>query len=148
MAALEDEPIAADAPELAAALLAAGLPVDDLLEDGPLFYRFARNGEPVAYGGLELHGEHALIRSLVVLPDHRGNGIGRATTDRLLRHALEAGARHAFLLTNSAASFFEASGFKRIERAAAPTTLLATRQAKSICTSATLLSRPIAGPDA
>ena len=69
-------PVPGDDAGLSAALLAAGLPVDDLAGPGRLFWRFevedGPGGSPVFHGGLEPLGRDALLRSLVVLPQARG----------------------------------------------------------------------------
>jgi amino-acid N-acetyltransferase len=48
-----------------------------------------------------------------------------------------------YLLTTTAAGFFEHLGFRRADRASTPEAILGTRQASSICTSAALLKRSI-----
>jgi len=131
------------APELAAALAGAGLPTEDLEGGGRSFFAFEDNGRPVGFGGFELYGEDALLRSIVVLHEARGKGYGRAVTEAVLARAHQAGARTAYLLTTTAQAFFEHDGFKRIERAAAPASILATTQATTICATAALLARPI-----
>ena len=50
------------------------------------------DGAIVGYGGLETHGEDALMRSIVVEPSRRGQGEGRAIVDRLLAIASARGA--------------------------------------------------------
>jgi hypothetical protein len=68
-------------------------------------------------------------------------GFERMAAERLLRNA---GARNAYLLTNSAASLFEQAGFILIDRCDALAKILATRQATSLCPStAKLLRLPI-----
>ena len=67
--------------ELRAALQDARLPVDDLIDDGRVFYSFSDGDCVVAFGGFELYGQDALLRSLVVLPQARAKGLGRAATD-------------------------------------------------------------------
>ena len=84
---------------------------------------------------------------MVVLPQLRGRGIGHALTAALLASAGAAGARHAYLLTTTAEAFFEREGFARIERDEAPAAILATRQATTICSSAAMLTRPLAAHD-
>lgn len=129
---------------LRAALSGAGLPVDDLTDAGRSFYRFSRDRETVGFGGLELHGEVALLRSIVVLPDQRGFGFGHAITLSLLDQAHMKGADAAYLLTDTAASFFEALGFRSIAREDAPAAILTTRQAASLCpASAALMVRSL-----
>jgi len=62
----------------------------------------------------------------------------------LLRRAFDKGGRDAWLLTTTAAPFFGRAGFKPVERAIAPASVLATRQAASLCpASAALLRRSI-----
>ena len=98
----------------------------------------------MAYGGLEPLGEHVLVRSIAVLPAFRGKGIGRNIVPLLLYRAYRSGARTAWLLTDTAAPFFEKIGFRVVDRQAAPAAVLATRQAASLCpASAPLLSRSI-----
>ena len=96
------------------------------------------------YAGYELYGADVLLRSLVVTAEARGTGNGKAIVARLSRRAFDAGARRAWLLTTTAANFFEKTGFKRVERSAAPEAILGTRQATGLCpSSASLMARPI-----
>jgi N-acetylglutamate synthase-like GNAT family acetyltransferase len=141
---MEARSISAKAPELIAALEAADLPTEDLGDGGRAFFAFEEDGKLVGFGGFELYGEDVLLRSVVVLPEVRGKGHGRAVTEAVLARAREAGARNAYLLTTTAESFFEHGGFARIERVAAPASILATKQAATICSTATLLTRSIA----
>jgi N-acetylglutamate synthase-like GNAT family acetyltransferase len=140
------EAIPPDLPDFVAALEAEDLPTDDLADSGRAFFRFIREGNTVGFGGFELNGEHALLRSIVVLPQARGRGMGRLATEILLRRAAELGVTNAYLLTTSSAAFFETSGFLRIPREEAPAEILATRQASSLCPStAVLMMRRIDG---
>ena len=142
---LRDHEIAGNDAGLVAALQAEGLPTDDLDEPGRRFYAYRTlTGEIVGYAGRELYGEAALLRSLVVLSPGRGKGAGKAIVARLARRAFDEGGRTAWLMTTSAAGYFEAMGFKRVERTAVPEAVLGTRQAKDLCPSlAVILSRPI-----
>lgn len=129
---------------LRAALSGAGLPVDDLTDAGRSFYRFSRDHETVGFGGLELYGESALLRSIVVISDRRGLGFGQAITLSLLDQAHMEGADAAYLLTDTAASFFQSLGFRPIAREDAPAAILTTRQAASLCpASAALMVRSL-----
>ena len=144
---LQVEQIAGDDPDLAAALAAEHLPTDDLAEDGRLFFRLQDNGTVLGFGGLEMLGDYALLRSIVVSPLVRGQGVGKSITEQLMRKAEDLGIAEVYLLTTSAAPFFEAAGFQRIERHAAPLEILATKQASSLCpSSAVLLTRRLTPP--
>ncbi|MGN6581944.1 MAG: arsenic resistance N-acetyltransferase ArsN2 [Bordetella sp.] len=142
---LRDKRIAGDDPGLAAALLGAGLPADDLAQDGRTFYEYgALAGRLIGYGGFERYGQDVLLRSIVVSPADRGQGAGRNLLALLLRRAYDRGARQAWLLTETAAPFFERVGFKAVAREQAPQAILATRQAQSLCpVGATLMTRTI-----
>ncbi|WP_108398305.1 arsenic resistance N-acetyltransferase ArsN2 [Devosia submarina] len=130
-------------PDLQAALLAGGLPIDDIEEPGRFFYRVEDQGRLIGFGGFEIYGDDALLRSIVVPEANRGKGYGRILTEAIIRQIVENGGTRAFLLTTSAADFFAHLGFRAIDRAEAPTTILATCQASSICTSAALLTRAV-----
>jgi arsenate reductase len=143
--ALRDQIISGDDPGLAAALRAADLPTDDLVEPGRHFFAFlSLSGEMLGYGGFELFGEEVYLRSIVVLPVARGRGVGKAIVARLSRRAFDLGGRRLWLLTTTAAPFFEAIKFKRVDRTRAPATILGTRQAQDLCpVSAEVLMRAI-----
>jgi arsenate reductase len=142
---LRDTVVRGDDPGLVAALMAAQLPIDDLAEPGRVFYAYRTlAGRPAGYGGFERYGQDALLRSIVVPAADQGKGVGRNLLALLQRRAFDQGARRAWLLTQTAAAFFERTGFKPAERATAPAAILATRQAADLCSaSATLLSRVI-----
>ncbi len=142
---LRGTPVAGEDPGLRAALLDAGLPVDDLLEPGREFFAYAMlDGVCVGYGGYEPYGRDMLLRSLVVLPSRRDRGIGAGMLALLLRRAFDEGVRTAWLLTTDAAPFFEKAGFRRVERGGAPARILGSRQATMLCpASAVLLARSV-----
>ena len=105
---------------LAAALAKAGLPADDLQSPGLLFWRFENDDVPVGFGGLEIVGDQALLRSVVTLPPVRNRGIGTAIVTTLEAEARIRGCRAAWLVTDKAADFFRARGYRACERSEAP----------------------------
>lgn len=126
-ASLSFQPVAPDDPAMIALLAAARLPVDDLA--GKAFLGIAdQNGTLLACGGLEGCGDAVLIRSIAVLPERQKSGIGSAITLKLLAEARNAGATACYLLTNTAAPFFERLGFQRIARSDVPAAVAATGQ--------------------
>jgi arsenate reductase len=142
---LRDVPIGPDHPGLIAALKDENLPTDDLGEPNRTFYVYrSLAGAVFGYGGYELYGQDVFLRSVVVTPDGRGKRIGRNLVPLLLYRAYRQGARTAWLLTNTAAGFFEKIKFQRRPRTEAPAAILETRQAQSLCpSSAVLLSKTI-----
>lgn len=136
-------PVPATDERFVSALRQAELPTDDLAEPGRKFFRYERDQQLLGYGGFELYGDDALLRSVVVLPQSRGTGAGRYVTEAILHEIGSLGGKRAYLLTTSAAAFFEHLGFMQTDRAAAPDAILQTSQASSICSTAALLSRDI-----
>jgi N-acetylglutamate synthase-like GNAT family acetyltransferase len=101
---------------LAAALHKAGQPVDDINDPHPLFWRFHTVDEvPVGFGGLELHGPDAVLRSLVTLPPLRRRGIGRAMVAALEVEAAALKATAVWLATTDCALFFGRLGYTACE---------------------------------
>lgn len=124
----------ADPVELAGALALAGLPADDIAEPGRVFLRFRQSGgHAVGFGGLEIYGQNALLRSVVVTPEDRGHGWGEVIVRHMLRHARNAGVAQVYLLTTTAVRFFEAQGFMPVARNLVPAEILSTRQAAGLC---------------
>ena len=119
-------------PGLAAMLGEAGLPTTDLADGGRIFFRFD-DGEFAGYGGLEGDGADRLLRSLVVVPDRRREGIGRAMLAALEQEAAMLGVGRLHLLTTTAAEFFSANGYTVADRLAAPASIAASREFSSLC---------------
>jgi amino-acid N-acetyltransferase len=117
-----------------ALLEAEGLPAADLTEAHlPHFFFIGTDGAPNALVGLEIYGEEALLRSLVVSAAARTQGLGSV----LVRHAEEYAAAHQvralYLLTTTAESYFALRGYKRLDRAQAPPSIQSTREFASLC---------------
>jgi amino-acid N-acetyltransferase len=133
-----------DLDRVAALLADAGLPTADL-RDGPgRFYLAVADGERVGAGGLEPYGSTALLRSVVVAPDRRGEGYGTAVCRRLETRAADRGVDALYLLTTDAAGFFADLGYDRVDRGAVPDAIRDTRQFTSLCPeSATVMEKQL-----
>jgi amino-acid N-acetyltransferase len=131
---------------LVAALSKAQLPTADIEAPGHLFWRFEiGDGVPVGFGGLEIHGEDALLRSLVTLPPVRGRGIGSAMTAALEFEARLHGCANVWLITTTAADFYERLGYARCDRAVVPPAIAATGEFAALCpASADVLMKKLA----
>jgi protein-tyrosine-phosphatase/N-acetylglutamate synthase-like GNAT family acetyltransferase len=120
----------------AEALLAAcALPLPGLTDQFPAGYVVADDGSMVGLAGLEVHGEHGLLRSVAVDPGARDQGLGRALVADRLAHARALGLASVFLLTTTAPGFFAGLGFQRCERDRAPAALRATPEFAGVCPS-------------
>lgn len=123
----------ADLEAVLALLAEAALPRDGVAEHFAGFLVARREGRVVAAVGLERYGPDALLRSLVVAPGHRGRGLGRALTERLVEAARGRGVRHLFLMTETAAPFFAARGFRRVGREEAAAAVGASVELTAVC---------------
>lgn len=124
-------------PPLAAALAlleGSDLPTSDLTDDHMQhFFYSGPAAAPAALVGVELCGPDALLRSLVVSPAHRSNGLGTVLVRHAENFARNEGAASMYLLTTSAESFFKRCGYVRANRETAPAEVRATREFSDIC---------------
>jgi N-acetylglutamate synthase-like GNAT family acetyltransferase len=118
---------------LKAALAKAGLPIDDVDEAGRLFWRFEIGDMPVGFAGLEVHGNVALLRSVVTMPPLRRRGIGRAMVEVVETDAVARAVHRLYLLTVDSAAFFAALGYAPCRRDDVPAMLAATPQFAALC---------------
>jgi N-acetylglutamate synthase-like GNAT family acetyltransferase len=127
-----------------AALRKVGLPADDVEAPDRLFWRFETTDlVPVGFGGLELYGTDALLRSLVTLPPLRRRGMGAAMVAILEVEARARGCSTVWLLTMTGADFFGALGYITRERSDAPEPIRQSLQFSELCpAAATLIQKP------
>lgn len=83
--------------------------------------------------GTETAGEFALLRSLAVAPTFRRQGVGSRLLNAAESRARSRQVRVLYLLTLSAADYFEARGYRRTSRAGAPAALQQTTEFESLC---------------
>jgi N-acetylglutamate synthase-like GNAT family acetyltransferase len=130
---------AADRASIVALLDAAHLPASDVGAGSPAHFVVARAGASAARAsvvgaiGLERHGDTGLVRSLVVAPARRGEGLGAALVSAVERRARELGLRRLVLLTETAQAFFERLGYTTRDRDSAPADARASTQFAGLC---------------
>jgi len=126
--------IPASDSRLAAALAAEGLPIDDLGRRRQRFFAWeSDDGGVVAHCGWEGGGEDRLLRSLVVAPTERGQGLAIRIVSALEHLARADGARRLWLLTTNAGPVFDRLGWRRAERDTAPVEITASAEFRSLC---------------
>jgi amino-acid N-acetyltransferase len=112
----------------------ANLPTADLTDEHlDHFFFIGPRTAPFGLVGLEIHGNAALLRSLVVAPDYRASGAGSALVEHAESHARVRGMEAVYLLTTTAEQFFARRGYCRIERNDAPPSICSTREFSDIC---------------
>lgn len=141
---LEIRPAApGDLPAAIDLLLKANLPTQDLASE---HLAFVAEGEAGLSGviGIESSGPVALLRSLVVAPFARGEGVGRRLVAALERMAIERGTRQLWLLTNDADAFFGGLGFSVRSRDEAPAAIRNSAEYSHLCPAdAVLMSKDL-----
>lgn len=123
---------AGDVPEIEALLKAEWLPPYGLDEYLDTFLVLEDAGRVVGCSGLELYGEAALLRSVVVLPECRGNDEGRRLVEASLEEARRRGVRRVYLFTMNAAPFFRRMGFEELSMDAFEEAVRASRQYEAV----------------
>jgi amino-acid N-acetyltransferase len=112
----------------------AGLPTADLTDAYmEHFFYVGPRSAPLALVGVEMCGGDALLRSLVVAPQHRSAGLGQALVAHAESHALGQGARAIYCLTTTAEAFFRRRGYVDADRERAPIAIRQTREFSAIC---------------
>ena len=134
---LDESPIVAlqseDLPRLLALLENEHLPTDDCNAQLRHFIGIREGSRLIAAAALEAAGEQGLLRSLVVDPEYRGQGLGERLVGYLLARARAQGMEAVYLLTETADAYFPRLGFEPVARAEAPAGIVATRQFASLC---------------
>lgn len=129
----------ADLPAIRALLAASGSPGGDLTPSHLDSFWVRRDAAGlVGVVGLELYGSVALVRSLAVRPDRRGQGIGAALLAHAEAQAGALGVDTLYLLTMTAERFFAARSYTVTPRDTAPPAIRATAEFAELCPSSSV----------
>lgn len=112
------------------------LPADDLqLKNSLLLTYYNADEALVGSGGLEFYGDKALLRSLAISPELRGQQLGKQVVHDLLQQARVAGMKEVYLLTQTAFYFFQKLGFNEVQRDLVPAEIKASSEFSQVCPS-------------
>lgn len=101
------------------------------------------DGRIVGVGGLEVHGDDGLLRSVAVDPDYRGQGLGGMLVEAALALAGRLDLRAVYLLTTTARDYFVKRGFADCPREEAPEAIRGSWEFRSGCpATAAFMKRP------
>ncbi len=133
-------------PAIAELLKACALPTEDLAQqDLSLFLVSEEENHIKAVGGLESFGNIALLRSVATTAASRGQGLANRLVQQLEEMARSKGITTLYLLTETAAGYFESLGYASCSRDSAPPAIRASNQFSSLCpNSATLMVKQLA----
>lgn len=125
-------------------LKASSLPADDLNYKKDLLVGYYEGDSLVGTGGLEIHGNYALLRSLSVKLGIRGKAVGTTITEYLLNEARKKKLKAIYLLTETARGFFLKKGFREVPRDEVPAEVKASSEFSHVCpTTAVVMYLPV-----
>lgn len=114
-------------------LQSEGLPTGDLDPNLRHFYLALDQNVLVGVAAIEYYAGCALLRSLAVVPQYRNHKIAGLLILRSENEAKANGIEELYLLTETAAEYFEKNGYSRIERTEVPETIKLSSQFSQLC---------------
>lgn len=114
-------------------LTAEKLPVSDLPASLDNFLVAQENDLIVGTAGIEVYGEHGLLRSVAVNPALRNKGVAALLLGQIENLAQGKGLKAIFLLTETAQEYFSRKGYKTIGRADVPAEVQRSSEFSSVC---------------
>jgi len=135
----------ADMPRISALLDSARLSTDGVADRVQDFIVAESAGRIVGVAGMEDGGlDRALLRSVVVHPERRQQGLARRMLEEIVARCRVRGIRALYLLTLDAQGCFFRQGFRPVPRSEAPAGIRATSQFAGACPeSAALMVREL-----
>jgi len=128
--------VAAERPRIVEATLEAGSDLTAMLRSVDLpvpsagdhvsMLKAYLGGELVGCVGYGVHGDAAVLHSLVVVREAKGEGVGRALVLAVVERARKVGARQVYLATTDTTRYFGYLGFHPVERSAVAASALAS----------------------
>jgi N-acetylglutamate synthase-like GNAT family acetyltransferase len=102
-----------DIPHIEKLLAAEWLPPLQIAEWLETFWVLDRDGAVVGAAGLEVYGPAGVIRSVVVAPSERGNGLGDLLSRTAIAEAHKRRVERLYLFTGDKAPFWTRFGFEQ-----------------------------------
>ena len=96
------------------------LPVSDLSPDLENFFVALHDRKITGVSGLEIYGNYGLLRSLVVLPGFRDQGVAGNLVGQVENLAISKSLKAIYLLTETAPEYFKRKGYTQITRTDVP----------------------------
>jgi amino-acid N-acetyltransferase len=120
------------------------LPTQDLPDSPDMFWVAVNNELVIGAIGLEQYGNCGLLRSMVVDPAYRSKGVASRMIEKLESEAIHSGISCIYLLTETAAPYFEKKGYTKISRDNVPAEIKGSSEFSSVCpVSATVMQKPL-----
>ena len=122
-----------DLPAILALLQKSGLPQDGLSDHVTTTLVAREDHAIVGSAALELYGTVALLRSVAVADQLRGQGLGQQLTKEVLKLSEQHGVTLVYLLTETASGFFPRFGFRPIPRSEVAPAIHASTEWTTAC---------------
>jgi amino-acid N-acetyltransferase len=114
-------------------LSAAKLPVEDLPTGLDNFIVAIEDDRVIGVAGLELYGSYGLLRSVAVDSQQRSKGVTAELLTRIEEIATELNLEGIYLLTETAADYFNRKGYEHIARMDIPEEVKASSEFSHVC---------------
>ena len=110
-----------------------GLPANDIKGHLENFIVAKESNDLIGVGGWEVCKDVALLRSFSVKASHKGLGVAEKIFKLVEEQAVNSGVRGFYLLTDTAANYFERFDFYERSREDAPESIRNTKQFSELC---------------
>jgi amino-acid N-acetyltransferase len=115
----------------------------DLDQPNVRIFRFEDSGQLVGFGGLEIFGNLALLRSVAVGKEFQGKKVGRFICNWIEDWAKENQLLELYLLTTTAPDFFAHLNYQVIQRNEFPKPLRQTSQFSQLCPASAICMKKV-----
>jgi amino-acid N-acetyltransferase len=133
----------ADWPAVHDLLTEVGLPLDGAAGAFATGIIATEGDRVVGCAAIEPYDGSALLRSVAVVPDLRGSGVGASLVHDAEDLARDSGASSLILLTETAETWFSRLGYETIERTSVPADVAGSIEFETACSTSAVAMRRI-----
>ena len=120
-------------------LLQENLPIADLNPLLENFFIAVEDNKITGVIGMDRYGKDGLLRSAIVQKQYRNKGIAAALVARLFDEAAKQGVSTLYLITDTAAAYFEKKGFNKITKAEVSPAVLESKEFNGLCPASSII---------
>lgn len=124
-------------------LAAETLPVADLPGKLDNFIVAIADSEVIGVAGIEIYGNYGLLRSVAIRPDFRSQGIAAKLLRRVESLGSLKGLAELYLLTETAADYFERKAYQRINRDEVPEAVQQSLEFSHVCPQSAIVMKKL-----
>src|SRR4030042_7184022 len=126
-----------DIPDIFSLLEQCLLPTEDISSEKQLFWVIKKDQQIQGTIAIENYSPYGLLRSFAVHPSYRKQAMGTTLLYHTIEQAEKLGIEFLYLLTDTAARYFEAREWIYVRRESVPEKVRLSEQFKSICSEST-----------